>query len=275
MSACCNVLLTGLLVLQLTCARKCPYGQRFVDGSCYKHCSKVCRNVKLSCEPFLEAPSSPHNNVSSWVEAENVPCFQRERDQITGEMFLRTSCKCPDRIYTNTSNPAAFFNCILSEITEKELEINFGQLCWVQIGAIRALERDIDFQGNTKRNLICVVDTAEDVEFGSLTKFSYNVVNTTIVGDDLQFEQGSIVGPYNVFSTVNISDKFRFVDDNLEQGVRVIRNNWGKLTTGECEIETEIQPSIIGNICSEATIVKDVASCFIKPIVGGLSCLQE
>ena len=165
------LLLVTTILLQQGDARKCPFGQRQINGVCTKHCSIVCRSIELPCEPFLE--ESPDRNVSLWTAAENTPCFQVETDQTTGEKFLRTSCKCPDRIYTNTSNPGSLFNCILTEITEVEEEINFGQLYWVQLGVVRASGEDVDFQGDTRRNRICLVDAFEDVEFGSFIRFRY------------------------------------------------------------------------------------------------------
>ena len=270
-SATPTVFLFTTVLLQQTIAGRCPYGQRFINGFCHRHCSKVCRNIKLPCEPFLD--TSIIKNYSSWKDAENVPCFQREWDQITGEVFLRTSCMCPNRTYTNTSNPGALSNCILSEITETEGEINFGRLSWVQLGVVRAEAQDIDFQGNAKRNHICLVDTVEDVEFGSFTKFRYNIVYKMLVGDDLQFEQGAIVGPFNIFGTVNIADEFRFTEDDLTDIVKVIRNSWGNLTIGECDIETEEEPIIRQNTCDAANI--DDASKCVTPIAGGLTCITE
>ena len=244
-----------------------------MNDSCLKRCSEVCPFINLPCEPFLESTSPSAGNNLSWIAAENVPCFQREQDQLTGDVFFRTSCRCPDRIYTNTSNPGALSNCILSEIFEADLEINFGQLFSVQLGFVRASRRDIDFQGDAKRNKICLVDTAEDVEFGSSTRFSYNIVNSMIVGDDLQFEPGSVVGPYNVFKTVEIDDEFRFVDDEPQELVGVFGNYWGTMVVGECDIETEIEPSITGNICEEITA--DDSSCLISTISDGFSCLFQ
>ncbi|CAI8019886.1 hypothetical protein GBAR_LOCUS11913 [Geodia barretti] len=266
-------LLATLLLLSQTSARRCPPRHKFINGSCYNRCSVVCPNVDLPCEPFLEASLST-GDLSSWIAAENAPCFQREFDQITGAKFLRTSCRCPERIYTNTSNPGSLSNCILSEITEENLEINFGRLSQVQLGVVRASGEDIDFQGDTRRNMICVVDTAEDVEFGTMTKFSYNIINTMIIGDDLQFEPGVVVGPYNVFKSISIHDEFSFVDDEPSEEVRVIRNYWNTVRMGECDIESEIQPLVIGNVCNAVT-VDDTSSCLIPPLLGGFSCLNE
>ena len=64
---------------------------------------------------------------------------------------------------------------------------------------MRASREDIDSEGRAKRNMICVMDAAEDVEFGTMTKFSYNVIDTIIIGDDLQFEPGVVVGPFNSY----------------------------------------------------------------------------
>lgn len=266
-----TVVIIGVTLFLHSEARKCPIGQRFLNGTCTKHCYQQCRGIDLPCDPFLINPLTS-SDLSSWEAAENIPCFQRERDQITGETFLRTSCRCPERVYTNTSNPGTLSNCILTEITEEQLEINFGQLSWVQIGAIRALGEDIDFQGNVKRSNICVAYTAEDVEFGTMTKFSYNTVNTMIIGDDLQFEPGVVVGPFNEFKNVQIDDEFRFVDDQPEAEVKVIRNIWNILTADECDIESETQPRITGNICN-ATDIDDMPSCLIPQIADGFSCL--
>ena len=273
MSMTVKVILLFILLLQQATARKCPLGEIFIKDTCLKRCSEVCPFIKLPCEPFLDMQSSPYN-VSSWIAAENVPCFQREYDQLTGNEFFRTSCRCPDRIYTNTSNPGTLSNCILSAITETELEINVGQLSSVQLGIVTADRKDIDFQGDTNGNLICMVDTAEDLEFGSSTKFSYNIIENLVVGDDLQFEPGVVVGPYNVFKRVTIRDKFRFVDDIPQDVVKVVRNYWGTLIVDECEIETDTEPIFIQNICSEVTVDK-LSSCLISPIMDGLSCLPK
>lgn len=264
--------LVATILLQPSDARRCPVGQRHVNGVCLQHCSKVCRGIQLSCEPFLR--DSPDTNVPSWTAAENTPCFQVETDQLTGEKFLRTSCKCPNRIYTNTSNPGALSNCILSSITENEEEINFGRLYWVQLGVVRALGEDIDFQGDTKRNRICLVDTAEDVEFGSFIRFRYNVIHTMVIDDDLQFEPGTIVGPRNVFTSITIADKLRFVEEEDTVGtVKVLRNNWGSMVIDECEIETEIEPIIRQNHC-DAAIINDSSDC-VSPIAGNFDCIFE
>ena len=143
------------MLLQQSDAHKCCFGERLIDGVCLRPCFTVCRKIELPCEPFLD---DPDQTVPSWTAAENTPRFQVETHQLTGERFLRTSCKCPDRIYTNTSNPGALSNCILSTITEIEEEINFGQLSRVQLGVVMASGEDVDFQGDTERIRICLVD---------------------------------------------------------------------------------------------------------------------
>ena len=264
------LLLATMILLQQGDARKCPIGQRQINGVCLQHCFTICRKIELPCEPFLD---DPDQTVPSWTAAENTPCFQVETHQLTGERFLRTSCKCPDRIYTNTSNPGALSNCILSTITEFEEEINFGQLSRVRLGAVRASGEDIDFQGKTKRSQICLVDAFEDVEFGSLTKFRHNVIDSMVIGDDLQFEPGTVVAN-NVFKRVNIADEFRFVEErDLTDKVTVLRNNWGNMVIAECDIETETEPRIRQNHCDSATI-NDSSNCG-PPIAGGFDCITE
>ena len=266
------ILLATMLFLRETSARRCPIGQKYIDGFCYKRCSVVCPNIYLSCDPFLAAPSPTRDNYS-WIAAENAPCFQREFDQITGARFLRTSCRCPERLYTNTTDPGALSNCILSEITEGQ-EINFGELSRVQLGVVRSLGEDVDFQGDTKRNKICLIYAFEDVEFGTMTKFRYNIIHTMLIGDDLQFEPGVVVGPYNIFNNVYIEDEISFEDDEPSAQVRVIRNRWNTVSSGECDIETRIEPRIVGNFCNEVT-ASDISSCLVPPIAGGFSCLNE
>jgi hypothetical protein len=260
------VLLTAVL-LQLTFAEECPCGQRFINGVCLQPCSKVCRDIKLPCEPFLD--DAPDPDISAWLAAESVPCFQRERDQTTGERFLRTSCKCPDRTY-GADNPGDLSNCILSEITDET--INFGQLYRVQLGMVRATDGDIDFEGDAERSLICKVDASSDVEFETTIKFSYNVITMIVCGDDFEIEQGSIVGPFNVFSTLVIGDEFAWGYEDIDEPAKVFKNTWGDITAAECDIESDVQPIIMDNVCNSA-IFGDMPSCLISPIIEGFSCI--
>ena len=264
------LLLATTILLQQSDARKCCFRERLINGVCLQPCSTVCRKIELPCEPFLE---DPDQTVPSWTAAENTPCFQVETHQLTGERFLRTSCKCPDRIYTNTNNPAALSNCILSTITDTADEINFGKLFRVQLGVVRASVEDVHFQGDTERNLICRVGAFEDVIFGSLALFRHNVIHRMMMSDDLQFQPGAVVVS-NVFESVNIGDELRFTEElGLTGTVKVIRNNWGNMMIGLCDIETGTEPNIRQNHCDSA-IINDSSNCG-PPIAGGFDCITE
>ena len=101
-----------------------------------------------------------------------------------------------------------------------------------------------------------------------------NTIHSMVIGDDLQFEPGTIVGPYNVFTRITIVDEFRFKEeDDLTDVVKVLRNSWGNITFGKCDIETDNEPIIRQNRCDTATM-GDSSNCG-SPIAGGLDCITQ
>ena len=255
---------TLIVLVQQGDGRQCCIGGKIINGACLPPCSKVCPHVKLSCQPFLHGTNDP----DSWTAAQNIPCFQYEEDQVTGKSFLRTSCRCPDRDYTDDSNLPTLSNCILSTIEATET-ICMGRMFQVQLGLMYAEDHDIDFEEDVSNSRICKLEAEEDLEFQECIEFKFNTIHTMLVGDDLQFEDDTTVGPENRFTTVTIDDELQF-----EGTTRVFGNHWGNMEIHECEINTALSDLFIKNNRCDSAVIDDPSAC-VAPIAGGFKCIPE
>ena len=252
---------TLILLVQQGDGRQCCIGGKIINGACLPPCSKVCPHVNLPCQPFLEGTNDP----DSWTAAQNIPCFQYEEDQVTGKSFLRTSCKCPDRDYTDDSlNPPTLSNCILSTI-ETEENIYMGQMFQVQLGLMYADDRDINFEEDVSNSRICILDS-DNVYFQNFIEFKFNTVHSMLVDDNIVFEDDTTIGPGNRFTIVTAGGDLIFNENS-----KVFGNQWGIMSIDGCTIDTTA--FIKNNRCDSAAI-GDPSEC-PAPVAGGFKCIPE
>ena len=106
-------------------------------------------------------------------------------------------------------NRPALSNCILSTI-ETEETICMGRMFQVQLGLMYADDSDIDFEEDVSNSRICLLEAGEDLEFQESIEFKFNTIHTMLIGDNLEFEDDTTVGPENRFTTVTIEDELQF-----------------------------------------------------------------
>lgn len=267
------------------CLKRCPNRGDVaykVNGvcTCLSPCEEVCGNIRMRCDgQFAEA---------AWAKAEKRKCFELEYQQggsVLTRMFLRTTCKCPERDYeiSEACEPhtqANLKNCILAEITANH-EINFGTLENVQLRHVQSIgsEYDIDFQGEVHNSHFCHLEAGEDIEFGGEEcpiQFHNNYVKLMTIGEDLQFEKGTWVGPDNIFGSVNIVGDFRF--DNSNDAIRdteVWENHFASIDAGGyCEYHDGIPESdilVVDNTCDTFDVFYD-SDCD-PTVFGGFTCV--
>ena len=259
------VVLTATLILlvQQGDGRQCCIGGKIINGACLPPCSKVCPHVNLPCQPFLDGTNDP----DSWTAAQNIPCFQYEEDQVTGKSFLRTSCRCPDRDYTDDSlNPPTLSNCILLTIDTEE-EIHMGRMFQVQLGLMRSIGEHVDifFIEDVSNSRICLIYAGGNVEFREPIEFKFNTVSSTFAGLNIVFDADTTVGPGNHFTDVFINDLI-FLENS-----KVFGNQWGILNILGCTIDATA--FIKNNRCDSAAI-GDSSQC-VAPVAGGFKCIPE
>ena len=253
---------TLILLVQQGDGRQCCIGGKIINGACLPPCSKVCPHVNLPCQPFLEGTNDP----DSWTAAQNIPCFQYEEDQVTGKSFLRTSCRCPDRDYTDDSlNPPTLSNCILLTIDTEE-EIHMGRMFQVQLGLVYADGPDINFEEDVSNSRICLLESRDDVFFQNFIEFKFNTVHTMMADADIVFEEDTTIGPGNRF-TILTADNFLSFSENS----KVFGNQWGVMSIGGCTIDATA--FIKNNMCDSAAI-GDPSEC-PAPVAGGFKCIPE
>lgn len=277
---------TNIPLLPTPCDKRCRNFKDVaytVDGvcTCLSPCADVCRKIELRCTGHYT------NVLSDWVIAENTKCFEIEKRQgsIVSPLFLRTTCKCPDRDYeySEACEPLAqanLKNCIKGEITANH-EINFGSLENVQLGHVESIgsSKDIDFQGDVFNSRFCHLEAGEDIEFGGgecPIQFSESFVRRMTTGEDLQFEKGTWVGPNNFFGSVNIGDDFQFNNDSgATRDTEIWDSTWNNIDAGgKCNYNDGILESSIsvsGNTCRDFNVAND-SDCD-PTVFGGFSCV--
>lgn len=228
------------------------------------------------------------DSVEEWESRMNRKCWgfyiqKRRFPHIVSYFGIRRTCECPSRDYTisNACEPWTQANqrhCILSEISQSD-EINFGNLYNVYFRRVEAFgfEMDIDFQGRTSNSLFCELVAAGDIEFGGgecPIQFRDNEVHSISTGKDLQFEQGTFVGPGNVFQNVNVGDDFQFnLDAGATRDTEVFDNTWGDINVDDkCNFNviTPADVSVVGNTC-DWFYVDDDNNC--GPVFSGFDCV--
>jgi len=266
------------------CARRCPNRGDVaykVDGvcTCLSPCEEVCGSMRLRCDDgFMGA--------TAWAKAEKRKCFELEIEQggsLFTRMFLRTTCKCPERDYSiseacEPKTQANLKNCILADITAN-YEINFGTLENVQLRHVQTIgSDDIDFQGEVHNSHFCHLEAGEDIEFGGEEcpiQFHDNYVKLMTIGEDLQFEQGTWVGPDNIFGTVNIEGNFRFDDaNNAIRDTEVWENHFDSIDAGGMCFYNGIDESeilVFDNTCDDFDVDND--SACDPAVFGGFTCV--
>lgn len=274
-------------VFPSSCVQRCRnHGEMAykVDGvcTCLSPCRKVCGRSRLLCDgQFADA---------AWAKAEKRKCFELEYEQggsTLSRMFLRTTCKCPERDYSVSEacephTQANLKNCILSDISATH-EINFGTLENVQLRHVQSIGSsfDIDFQGDVNNSHICHLEAGEDIEFGGEEcpiQFQNSYVKLMTIGEDLQFEKGTWVGPDNIFGSVDIVGDFRF--DNSDDAIRdteIWENHFGSIDAGgSCNYNDGIPESDIlvdDNTCDTFDVSND-SDCD-PTVFDGFSCVAR
>jgi len=260
-----------------------------VDGvcTCLSPCADVCGAIMLRCTGHMWRSAGHYTKkLSDWVIAENTKCFEIEKRQgsTLSSFFLRTTCKCPERDYaiSEACDPQAqanLKNCIRGEITANH-EINFGSLENVKIGHVESIgsSNDIDFQGDVRNSRFCHLKAGEDIEFGGgecPIQFYESSVRRMTIGQDLQFERGTWIGPDNIFGSVVIADDFQFNNDSGHtRDTEIWDNTWKTIDAGgRCNYNDGIPESSIsvsGNVCVDFDVNND-SDCD-PTVFGGFSC---
>lgn len=120
------------------------------------------------------------------------------------------------------------------------------------------------------------MDAQGDVEFGGgecPIQFHENVVHSIRVGLDLQFEEGTWVGPNNVFMEVDVGDDFQFNNEALAtRDAEVFDNTWGDINVDDkCNFNAPVADvSVSGNTC-DWFHVDDDDDC--APVFAGFDCV--
>lgn len=231
------------------------------------------------------------DSMDTWLDRMNRVCWgfyklqgRHWNDGLGFPLFgLRTSCACPVRDYTYSDacepqNQANLQHCITYELSSPT-EINFGDLTNVHFYRVEVTgaDQDIDFQGETKDSLFCELDAGEDIEFGGGAcpiQFHNNEVHHIVTGKDLQFEEGTWVGPDNVFLDVDVGDDFQFNADGVAiRNTEIFDNMWGNIDVNDkCNYNIpEANIDISGNTCVWFD-VNDDGECD-PTIYGGFDCV--
>jgi len=208
-----------------------------------------------------------------------------ERKQGTKALFVRTTCKCPDRDYTVSDScneagaAASLSNCVRAWIYQAP-EINFQDLSNVQLGYVRSTGADIDFQGKIKKSLFCRIDAYEDVEFGGEecpADIRNNVFfNTIMRTKDFQFEEGTTVTE-NIFMNVKSGDDFEIKDGGAVGPTTITNNLFGDIEIADdCKVEAGAGAGLTISTNNCNTFTHPIGSeCNNPPFSTGFSCLPS